>query len=180
VHRADPTLLYRSIGSLVLLVHAAVPPAADEWTEYVSALEAVGRNHPEQVTLLVIGESSGPSAAQREELKMRAPRNIRTAVVTNSTIARTIVTILGWVTPSIQAFLPANIDGAFDHLSTPREARPEILKRVAALRVQVAGIGVNTDEAAIAILDAMSIDPKVTILSALPALRSELLARRRA
>lgn len=175
-----PTLLYRSIGSLVLLVHAPVPPAPDEWTQYVSDLESVGRNYPEDVTLLVIAEGSGPSAAQRDELRIHAPRKLRTSVVTTSTVARTIVTLLGWVTPTIRAFAPANMDSAFDYLSISPEARPAILRQLAALRAQVCGVGLNSDEAATALLDAMSIEPMLTIVSALPALRSELLSRRRA
>jgi hypothetical protein len=163
----------------VLLVHGPSTPAAAEWTRYVLALEAIGKEQP-QVTLLVVAEDTGPSSAQREELARHAPKGIRTSVVTTSTIARSIVTLIGWIDAGIRAYAPAQIDEAFKHLAVPPDRRPAVLRQVAAMRAQLSGVGVCSDEAASALLDATSIEPMYAIVQRLSALRSELVSRRRA
>jgi hypothetical protein len=152
---------------------------AEEWTRYVLALEALGREH-RQVTLLVVADAAGPTSPQRDELARHAPKGIRTSVVTTSTIARSIVSLLGWLDPNIRAFSPTAIDAALNYLAVRPDERPSILRQVASMRVQLSGIGVDGDEAASALLEWSSIEPMHAIATPLAKLRPELVSRRRA
>ncbi|HVH45983.1 MAG TPA: STAS/SEC14 domain-containing protein [Labilithrix sp.] len=152
--------------------------SAEEWTRYVLALQALGKEH-RQVALLVIADVGILTSPQREELARHAPKGIRTSVVTASTIARSIVSLLGWLDANIRAFSPSAIDAAFNYLAVPSDQRPSILRQVASMRVQVSGIGVDGDEAASALLERSSIEPMHAIATPLSKLRSELVSRGR-
>lgn len=133
---APSTLLFRTIGTLGILAHAAIAPDAEEWTRYVLELASFGKTH-ENVRLLVVADSAGPSAAQRDELSRHAPRTIVTAVVTTSVFVRSIVSLLRWRNSTIRAFAPANMDGALTHLSVPASERAAVLEQVATMRAQL-------------------------------------------
>lgn len=163
----------------MILVHGSTPPATEDWRDYCRALQIVGREHA-GVTLLVVSDDVGPSNAQRDELRRHAPKSIRTSVVTTSAFARSIVTLIGWVDPNIRAFAPVAIDDAFKHLSITASDRPTVLRRVAAMRARLSGVGLLDHVSAEELLDTMSIDPMLAIVSKLPTLRTEIVARRRA
>lgn len=158
-------------------MHGLEDPHPDDWKEYVEALRESTKSLA--ATLLVVTDGPGPSAVQRDMLKEMAPGSLRTAVVTGSSVARGIVTLLSWFHDSIRAYAPAEIDRAFDYLTVADSERPLILKTVAALRAQLSGIGVASELEAAAMLQETAIAPMEAVVARLSSLRSQLAGRRR-
>lgn len=163
----------------MLLVHGDATPTDAEWNPYLLALGQTGVDHPDGCALLVVTDSAGPTPQQRAGLKQHTPPKMKTAVVSGSTIARGIVTMLGWIV-SIQAFHPRLIDGAFAYLSVSPEERAAATRQVANMRTRLSGIGIHDDDSAAALLADVSLDPMFAIVSRLTELRSEVVTRRRA
>jgi hypothetical protein len=132
------TLLFKFLGDLVLLVHGTGPPSDADWSDYVAALEL----HKDSLRcVLVVSDGPGPNAAQRSRINALVDRNRRavpTAVVTHSTVARGIVTVLHWFNPGIRAFAPDHLAGALDYLGVAPTQHEPITREVAGLRMALA------------------------------------------
>ena len=128
------SILFERRDQIVLLVHSADPPNNADWDEYVQALAKAARNGA--TGLLVLTDGVGPDSTQR---KMISDIKLRTAVVTLSRMARGIVTALGWLGANIRAFAPDQMDEALDSLGVPAADREAVSRRLAAMRLEVAG-----------------------------------------
>jgi hypothetical protein len=128
------TIRYALCGQVLLLAHGSVPPAQDEWNEYVDAL---AKAHKSGGTgLLVLTDGPGPNSSQR---KMISGFDLRSAVVTPAAVARGIVTALSWFGAKISAFPPEHIDAALAYLEVPRGGQQHLLRVLAGLRLELAG-----------------------------------------
>jgi hypothetical protein len=128
------TIAWREEAGTMVLAHGAENPADAEWTEYIAALnkfvEARG-----QVRALVVTPGTAPNMGQRKQLNdLTRSKPIPTAVVTESTVGRTIVTLLTFGNPAIKAFDPGRLDEAFAHLDIAPAARPRVRAVVSDLR----------------------------------------------
>jgi hypothetical protein len=96
---------------------------------------------PELKCLVVFGESDGPNARQRKQLQPLSNfERLPTAVITTSFVARGVVTALSWFGATIRAFAPAFVEDAFSWLGLSTDERLDVLRRVATLKAQLAGI----------------------------------------
>lgn len=128
------TIRYARQARLLLLAHGSVPPAQDEWNQYV---EALAEGHKSGLTgLLVLTDGPGPNSSQRKQI---SSFDLRSAVLTPAAVARGIVTALSWFGANIRAFPPEQIDDALDYLQVPRAEQLQVLRVLAGLRVELAG-----------------------------------------
>ena len=170
-------MLHVTRTPLVILVHGVGAPSGDDWNDYLGALRAAV-NHP-ACSILVVADSSGPTAVQRDQLGKVVPGRVRTAVVTTSAWSRNLVTLISWFHPNIRAYAPGDIERAFEYLSVPKLERPLVLKTIAALRAQLSGIGVASENEALAMLRETAIEPMDAVVARLGSLRAQLATRRR-
>jgi hypothetical protein len=128
------TICHARCGQLLLLAHGSVPPAQDEWDQYVAAL---AQAHKSGLTgLLVLTDGPGPNSSQRKQV---SSFDLRSAVLTPAAVARGIVTALSWFGANIRAFTPEQIDEALEYLQVPRVEQLQVLRVLAGLRVELAG-----------------------------------------
>lgn len=130
------TLAYDIIHpNTAVLVHGRENPADDEWGPYIEALRDLVTRVGE-ITVLVVTDGGGPNSVQRAELNERvlAGRTMLGAVVTESRIARGIVTALSWFNSGIKAYPPVRLREALRYLGLEEEAQAEALFMVSRLR----------------------------------------------
>ena len=110
------TIGLRTKRRLVVFVNLDQPPTDLEWSAYLAAArEAYGAYGP--VCVLVVTEGGPPSAKQRKAAgELSTAITFRTALVTNSLVARAVVTGFGWLKLDIKAFAHAEMTKAFAFL----------------------------------------------------------------
>lgn len=168
-----PTLAFRRLGSLVLLAHANVPPAPDDWQQYLDVLRPLLPDPA--LRALVLTDDIGPTAAQRESMnRALAQADVtiaRTAVVSGGKLTRGIVTLLSWFNPGIRAFQPVQLDEALAYLEIEESRRGAVRADIADMRLTVAGLSPAARRAA---LSSEGLDPLITVTTPLAALRQQL------
>src|SRR5689334_4947114 len=94
------TMALQRVGTCVVLIHSAVAPDDREWATY---LESLTQHSAPRSKILVVTQGGAPSPAQRKELAAVIDKkyggDVPTAVMTNSQLARGVVTALGWFFP---------------------------------------------------------------------------------
>jgi hypothetical protein len=103
--------------SLLLYFGTSLPPANGEWASWVEALKT--RAHaPEGARLIVVAGDGGPSVVQRKQLiEAVKTGKLKTAVVSDSLVARGIVTAFKWYGLDLEAFTSSAIEGAYRFVS---------------------------------------------------------------
>lgn len=99
------TLLFERVGLLALLVHDERDPSAADWSQWVQFYATATREHNVR-DLLVLSRGGGPNSRQRTEVVNAlvgclgpGAMRLRTAVCTDSRLARGITTAIGWLYP---------------------------------------------------------------------------------
>jgi hypothetical protein len=109
------TVAFRAYATFLVVVHNALPPAADEWNQVI----AVYRDHPNVASLrvLVYTDGGSPNVAQRSDLTAAITnRNMLTAVVSSSVLARAAGIAISWLVPNLRMFNPTELESALDYL----------------------------------------------------------------
>ena len=116
------TLSYDALGSLVLFVNGERAPDREEWKTYVAFLKERAAEHA-TVRLVVVSGSAGPDSVQRQQLADSvSAKQLRTAVVSDSVVARGVVTAFRWYGLDVSAFKSSAIDEAYAYVgATPDE-----------------------------------------------------------
>jgi hypothetical protein len=132
------TLLFKFEGDVAVLIHGSAAPSDADWRTYLAAL----LEHRDTLqAVLVVSDGAGPNAAQRSKINGLVgsiDREIPTAVVTHSGIARSIVTVMHWFNRGIQAFGPDQLSMAFDYLGIAADRRETIKRAIVTMRVSLA------------------------------------------
>lgn len=95
--------------------------------------------HP--IKFLVIADEGGPDAKQRAtivDILHGVPS--RTAVISESVIARNLITAFGWLNFSIKGFGPGNLAAALAYLGVPQQRITEIVSTAVSLAPRVGRI----------------------------------------
>lgn len=117
-----------------IAVHDAVPPTDEEWERWLEHF----RGRADGRALVESFEGAGPNAKQRKALAEGARGvALRAAIMTDSTVARGIVTALSWLGIPQRAFLPGNFQQAGDFLGLTKDELAQAVDEVHRLRVEM-------------------------------------------
>ena len=121
---ANTSMVFERAGGTMVVAHGPANPSDAVWDAYVATMaelrSQVGR-------ALVFTAGGSPNAKQRANLGQHAGK-IRAAILTDSIVARGVVTALSWLGVSIAAFPPAQVTGAMDYIGVPFDER-ELVQR---------------------------------------------------
>jgi serine/threonine protein kinase len=111
-----PTMLFMTMGRVVVFVNRTVSPTDKEWNSYLEAGFRVRSRHgPPRV--LAVSEGGPPSAKQRKAgVDVAKAVQSRSAVVTDEPVARAIVTAFRWLGNDVRAFSSREMARAIDFL----------------------------------------------------------------
>jgi hypothetical protein len=132
---AASTLRFGRIDTTMFVVHDERNPSPHDWSEWVRAYAIAARDHGVR-GLLVISSGGGPNGRQRSEVVEgligavgEAAEGIRTAICSDSRLARGIATAIGWLmaTPYLRRFGYRQRNEALEFLQVDAVARPAIL-----------------------------------------------------
>ena len=135
--RSVSTLRFGRVNRTMLLVHNERNPSAPDWSAWVEAY-AQGALEFGVRALVVVSGGGGPNARQRTELmstligrlERASAEEFRTAVCSDSVLARTITKAIGWLsgTPHLRSFGFGQRMEALEFLRVPEPERSEILR----------------------------------------------------
>ncbi len=123
-----------------VLVHTRDTPGDDEWRTYLAALKARLDQQGKSVVSLVVTEGGGPNTVQRTDMNealLKDGGSFSTAVVTESRVARGIVTAMSWFNSGIRAFAPKQLDDAIGYLGLDPREHAEVLETLGRLRAEL-------------------------------------------
>lgn len=118
-----------------VLVHGRENPSEAEWNAYIDALAGLIAKVGD-ISVLVVTDGGGPNSVQRTDMndRIRGGNDMRGAVVTESRVARGIVTALSWFNAGVKAFPPVRLRDALRHLGLDEAEQAEALAAVRRLR----------------------------------------------
>jgi hypothetical protein len=139
------SIAYTVVGEdVVLFLAGNTAPADVEWRAYAQMLTGVVQRVAAKngsIKFLVIADEGGPNAKQRSAIVdiLRGVTH-RTAVVSNSIIARNLITAFGWLNFSVKGFAPSALRAAAAYLDLSREQLVEVISTAVSLAPQVGGV----------------------------------------
>jgi len=103
---ANGAAAWHRVGDILLLVHGSRTATDAEWSEWIDSPEA------QDVRGVIVRAHSGrPTPLQREQIQDRFGR-VHSAILTDSVVARGVVTALSWFGVPARAFLPDDVEAA--------------------------------------------------------------------
>jgi hypothetical protein len=141
--RTDPAprrvLIQALVGDVRLVLQGAGRPTDGEVDRHIA--EAVAMASSVRAVLVVTDgpDAAGPDAGQRAKLARAGLLRIPTAVVTESVLARGVMTAVSWLGAPIQAFAPEHLFRAFDFLKISGPVRARIPARLEELKAELRG-----------------------------------------
>jgi len=107
---------WREVQGIRVAHHNKDAPTELDWND-VLAWTRDRCAKPGVAKFLIVSDGGAPNARQRTEFARAVERReTRTAIVTGSAIARSILTAMQWFTPTIRGFAPADLHAAFAYL----------------------------------------------------------------
>jgi hypothetical protein len=109
---------------LMLVLHTARDPSAEEWADYERELRRLKQLHPldmERVLTLTISDGGSPNTEQRSRFQndLFGGRPAKVALLTNALsnpVKRGIVRALTWMNTGFRALEPTDLEGALAYL----------------------------------------------------------------
>jgi hypothetical protein len=130
------TMAFGNFMSCVILVHSATAPTDKEWGHYIDFLK---QQRTAQTKIIVVTEGGSPGASQRAKLtELFGKVGVPTAVMTESAVARGVVTALSWFyAGKLGAFPTARMDEALIHIGAPVGFAEDIRKIITVLKAEI-------------------------------------------
>src|SRR5262245_61309069 len=100
-----------SFGRVYLLVHAPGIPRDEDWNEFIKDVTTTVLPG-----IVVVAGTSKLSPSQRIDVQRWFEKNgVKGSVVTDSAVARGVVTALGWFKVKLRAFSTRDVEHAFEY-----------------------------------------------------------------
>jgi hypothetical protein len=123
-------------GRTFIVAHGRDNATPEEWSAFVHALES---ELPNVSGVLVFTAGATINARQREQIELLTKRgDLRMAVLTDSVMARGVVTALSWFNVQIKAFAPHDEQHALDHLQVAPAERAAVRATLRDIKAHVA------------------------------------------
>jgi hypothetical protein len=135
------------IGDVVLVLHNSESPDDNAWGAYIQQCMEAGRianGDYRRIKNLVFTDGGGPNATQRQQSidalqKFTGVKESKVAVVTNSMIARGIITVASWMNMTVKAFSPEKAEDAGRFLGIPAEQMNRFAQAIERLSTNLSG-----------------------------------------
>ncbi|HKP64707.1 MAG TPA: hypothetical protein VJV78_48555 [Polyangiales bacterium] len=125
-----------------IAVHDTSAPTEEEWARWVGLCAEPG----DRLRFLVESHGGAPNAKQRKALNdVLAGREVRSAVLTDSIVARGVVTALAWLGIPLRAFPLGDYKSAGEYLGLSHHELTVVVEQLRILRKEC---GVNEVRAA--------------------------------
>jgi len=125
------------LNNVVICVHNAGDPDPEEWLGFLRTIEELGVG---KAGVLVHSAGGRPSALQRKQLAdLVQGRKQMTAVLADSALVRTVVRLIAWFNPAVQAFAESDLSGALRYLGVAPEHDAAISQEFKTLQGRMRG-----------------------------------------
>jgi hypothetical protein len=133
-------LLQALVGNVRLVVQGAGRPTNGEVDEHVE--QALGMAGFVRAVLVVTDgpDAAGPDAQQRAKISRAGLLRVPTAVVTESVLARGIMTAVSWLGAPVRGFAPDQMYQAFEFLRISEPVRVRIPAQIAVMKAELRGM----------------------------------------
>jgi hypothetical protein len=129
---------WREVQGMRVGYHNKDEPTDLDWSD-VLAWTRDRCARPGIAKFLIVTDGGGPNAKQRSEFaKAVERRKTRTAIITGSAIARSILTAMQWFIPTIRGFAPGDIYSAFAYLEIAPADYEQFVAVIGELRSELA------------------------------------------
>jgi len=126
----------------MVIVHADVPPSDADWARMVVVRNA--NRERLRSTLVVAPPRASINASQRADVaRFMKETGATIAVVTDSALVRGVARAVGLLGLRVRAFAANELISAFDYLAVPPSRQTDLLRRIDAMRTQLAGSARN-------------------------------------
>jgi hypothetical protein len=132
-------LLQRRVGDLRLVLQGEGQPSDAEIDDHIAEAIEMARF---VCAVLVVAEgpkAAGPDARQRAKMARAGLLRVRTAVVSDSVLARGIMTAISWVGAPIRGYASDHLFRAYEFLELSGPVRARIPEQLAAMRSELHG-----------------------------------------
>jgi hypothetical protein len=132
-------LFQRRVGDVRLVLQGEGRPSDAEIDEHIA--EAIEMARFVRAVLVVAEgpKAAGPDARQRAKMARAGLLRVPTAVVSDSFLARGIMTAVSWVGAPIRGFASEHLSRAYEYLKLSGPVRARIPAQLAAMRSELHG-----------------------------------------
>lgn len=125
------------VDHVLVIVHADTPPLDEDWARMVVFRDA--NREKIRGNLVIAPPRASISASQRADVAsfMRGSA-VSIAVVTESALIRGIARAVGFLGVQVRAFSPSELESAFNYLLVASSKHQEMIRRIDALKAQLA------------------------------------------
>lgn len=105
-----PNMVCKVVGKLAIAVNNTKPPTEEDWWKLIDEMKKLDI---EETCFMALTEGGAPNAAQRRLLnEVLQGKSRPTAIVSQSSLVRGVVTALGWFNSRIKVYSPTELDEA--------------------------------------------------------------------
>jgi serine/threonine protein kinase len=134
---AEPAMVFREVGPLVVSVLSPETPTDDDWNAYMQLCQS--KLARERVGVLVVTAGGDLTASQRRAIReLLGDGPVPTAIVTDAPKVHRTVTALSWLNPAIRCFGGAGLDEALKYLGVDGPMAERVLLEVRAMQHELA------------------------------------------
>jgi len=134
VSTANSVQKFAVAGDLLISVTSAGVVSDQDWQEFTKALRT------QRVTKYLaasLGKTEASSVQRREAAQILKAKGIRTAVLTDDTFTRGLVTAVGWLGANVSAFTWSDIDSGLKYLNVTESMAERARGTLSTLRAEV-------------------------------------------
>lgn len=121
-----------SNGICLLFLHSAEPPPLEGWQESLALMreaETDLKGDLSRFSMLVVTDGGAPTGEMRNSfVGWLNKRTVPIAVISDSPMARGVVTAISWFNPKIKAFSPSRWQDALSHAGVIADQGSEFLE----------------------------------------------------
>jgi hypothetical protein len=141
VRPSGRVLTQRLVGDVRLVLQSVGRPTNDEIAQHIAEAAAMASSVRAVLVFADGPDAAGPDAGQRAKMARAGMLRVPTAVVTESVLARRIMTAVSWIGGApIRAYAPEQVFRAFDFLRISAPVRARIPAQLEAMKAELRAI----------------------------------------